>query len=83
MFSAFVTKLLLREEVYDDKTEASARSEEEEVAADVCDKYKGMFQQPNQLATDFNKTGEDIMSGLCTLHLFSGFSVDYGVVLDK
>lgn len=80
MFSAFVTKLLLREEVYD---EASARSEEEEVAADVCDKYKGIFQQPNQLVTDLNKTGEDMMSRLCTLHLFSGFSVDYGVVLDK
>jgi len=60
--SAFVTKLLLREEVYDDKTEASTRSEDEEVVADVCDKYKGTFQQPNHLATDFNKTGEFIIS---------------------
>ena len=60
--SAFVTKLLLREDVYDDKTEASTRSEDEEVVADVCDKYKGIFPQPNHLATDFNKTGEFIIS---------------------
>ncbi|CAD5328760.1 unnamed protein product [Arabidopsis thaliana] len=62
--SPFVTKLLLREEVYDDKTEASTRSEDEEVVADVCDKYKGTFQQPNHLATDFNKTGSRMRSGI-------------------
>ncbi|EOA17867.1 hypothetical protein CARUB_v10006272mg [Capsella rubella] len=62
--SPFVTKLLLREEVYDDKTEASTRSEDEEVAADVCDKDKRIFQQRNHLATDLNKTGSRMRSGI-------------------
>ncbi|CAE6181923.1 unnamed protein product [Arabidopsis arenosa] len=62
--SPFVTKLLLREEVYDDKTETSTRSEDEELAADVCDKYKGIFHQPNHLATDLNKTGSRMRSGI-------------------
>ncbi|XP_010439265.1 PREDICTED: protein TPX2-like isoform X2 [Camelina sativa] len=66
--SPFVTKLLLREEeVYDDKTEASTRSEDEEVAAgDVCDnKSRGIFQQRHHLATNLsNKTGSGMRSGI-------------------
>ncbi|XP_010448818.1 PREDICTED: protein TPX2-like isoform X4 [Camelina sativa] len=62
----FVTKLLLREEVYDDKTEASTRTEDEEVAAsDVCDKNRGIFQQRHHLATNLsNKTGSGMRSGI-------------------
>lgn len=56
-FPAFVTKLLLREEVSDDKTEASMKSEDEEVAADVCEKDREIYQRP-----DLNKTGKSIMS---------------------
>ncbi|XP_010448816.1 PREDICTED: protein TPX2-like isoform X2 [Camelina sativa] len=64
--SPFVTKLLLREEVYDDKTEASTRTEDEEVAAsDVCDKNRGIFQQRHHLATNLsNKTGSGMRSGI-------------------
>ncbi|KAL1201656.1 Protein TPX2 [Cardamine amara subsp. amara] len=62
--SPFVTKLLLREEVSDDKTEASTRSEDEEVVADVCDKDREIFQHPKSLATDWNKTGNGMRSGI-------------------
>lgn len=56
VFSAFVTKLLLKEDVSDDK---STKSDDEEVAADVCDKdNREIFQRSNSLATDLNKTGE-------------------------
>ncbi|XP_019086866.1 PREDICTED: protein TPX2-like isoform X2 [Camelina sativa] len=65
--SPFVTKLLLREEeVYDDKTEASTRSEDEEVsAADVCDKNRGIFQQRNHLASNLRsgmRSGSGVFS---------------------
>ncbi|CAA7060127.1 unnamed protein product [Microthlaspi erraticum] len=53
--SPFVTKLLLREEVYDDKAEASMKSEDEEVAADVCEKDR-----------DLNKTGNGMRFGIFT-----------------
>ncbi|VVB12015.1 unnamed protein product [Arabis nemorensis] len=58
--SPFATKLLLREEeVCDDKTEASTRSEDVEVEND-----RGIFQHSSYLATDLNKTGNGMRSGI-------------------
>ncbi|ESQ55063.1 hypothetical protein EUTSA_v10024955mg [Eutrema salsugineum] len=61
--SPFVTKLLLRDEVSDDKTEASTKSEDDEVIADACEKDGGIYHHP-YLATDLNKTGNGMRFGI-------------------
>ncbi|CAH2078217.1 unnamed protein product, partial [Thlaspi arvense] len=62
--SPFVTKLLLSEEFSDEKAEASAKPEDEEVTEDVCDKKdREIYKQP-YLATDLNKTGNGMRFGI-------------------
>ncbi|KAF3544106.1 hypothetical protein DY000_02009808 [Brassica cretica] len=57
--SPFVTKLLLSEEVSDDKTEAAASTRSEE-AADVCERDRETYHQPSHM----NKTGNGMRFGM-------------------
>ncbi|XP_010538773.1 PREDICTED: protein TPX2-like isoform X2 [Tarenaya hassleriana] len=59
--SPFVTKLLLREDLSDDKTELSTESQDGEATADICDTDGEVRQLP-----DYFATGNGIRSGVFT-----------------
>ncbi|XP_019057240.1 PREDICTED: protein TPX2-like isoform X2 [Tarenaya hassleriana] len=64
--SPFATKLLLREDVSDYKTELSTKSEDGEAAADICDTDREGGHLQDYSAKDVNKTGNGIRSGIFT-----------------
>lgn len=63
-FSAFAIKLLMSEEVSDDKTQPSSKSEDGEVTADVRESDREISQQPHAIATYVTETGGSCISKL-------------------